>query len=235
MLDVIQISYHEPTADDNFELLQLFAPHAKRVQGVKGIFEAHKEAARLAETSNFYVIDADAVMDEQFNFNFRPSNQKEQWPGVMESDCVYVWRSVNPINDLLYGYGGTKLFPRKAVLDAKTFNVDITTTLGCPFVAKLSVSNITAFNVDPCSTWRGAFRECAKLSSAIIPNGDNLDNEYRLKIWCTRGENRPFGKYAILGATQGADFGATYKDSPEILNKINDYDWLKETFNDATT
>ena len=42
MLDVIQISYHEPYADDNYELLQLFAPHAKRVQGVKGIFEAHK-------------------------------------------------------------------------------------------------------------------------------------------------------------------------------------------------
>ena len=72
MLDVIQISYFEPYADDNFELLQLFAPHAKRVQGVKGIFEAHKQAAKIAETQNFYVIDADAVIDEQFNFNFTP-------------------------------------------------------------------------------------------------------------------------------------------------------------------
>ena len=40
MLDVIQISYFEPYADDNFELLQLFAPHAKRVQGVK-VFLRH--------------------------------------------------------------------------------------------------------------------------------------------------------------------------------------------------
>ena len=55
MLDVVQISYHESYADDNFELLKLFAPHAKRVQGVKGIFEAHKEAARVAETNHFYV------------------------------------------------------------------------------------------------------------------------------------------------------------------------------------
>ena len=78
MLDVVQISYHEPYADDNFELLQIFAPHAKRVQGVKGIFNAHKAAAELAETQNFYVIDADAIMDEQFNFKFRPSKHKEQ-------------------------------------------------------------------------------------------------------------------------------------------------------------
>ncbi len=71
MLDVIQISYHEPYAEDNFELLKLFAPHAKRVQGVKGIFEAHKEAARLAETGHFYVIDADAIIDEEFSFRFK--------------------------------------------------------------------------------------------------------------------------------------------------------------------
>ena len=116
MLDVIQISYHEPYADDNFELLQLFAPHAKRVQGVEGIFNAHKAAAELAETRNFYVIDADAIIDEKFDFNFTPGPSKEQWPGVYETECVFVWRSQNPVNDLLYGYGGAKLFPRKALL-----------------------------------------------------------------------------------------------------------------------
>ena len=51
MLDVIQISYHEHEADENFEILQHYAPHAKRVQGVKGIFAAHKAAAEIAETN----------------------------------------------------------------------------------------------------------------------------------------------------------------------------------------
>ena len=109
----------------------------------------------------------------------------------------------------------------------------MTTTLGCPFVPKFQVSNVTAFNTDPYSTWRSAFRECAKLASAIIPNGDNTDNEYRLKVWQTKGEKRPFGKYAILGAQQGADFGEKYKDEEETLNLINDFDWLKDTFDDA--
>ena len=99
MLDVVQISYHEPYADDNFELLKLFAPHAKRIEGVKGIFEAHQAAAEIAETQNFYVIDADAIMDEEFSFKFKPDRSKEQWPGVMENTCVYVWRSRNPVND----------------------------------------------------------------------------------------------------------------------------------------
>tara|TARA_B100001094_G_scaffold103775_1_gene100040 strand:- start:602 stop:1306 length:705 start_codon:yes stop_codon:yes gene_type:complete len=234
LLDVIQISYHEPYADDNFELLQLFAPHAKRVQGVKGIFAAHKQAAKIAETQNFYVIDADAEIDEQFNFNFTPGVIEEAYPGIREVDCVFVWRSRNPINDLLYGYGGAKLFPRKALREAEVWNVDMTTTLGCPFVPKFQISNVTAFNTDPYSTWRSAFRECAKLASAIIPNGDNTDNEYRLKVWQTKGEKRPYGEWAILGAQQGADFGKQYKDNEDTLNLINDFDWLRDTFDDAT-
>lgn len=235
MLDVVQISYHEPYADDNFELLKLFAPHAKRVQGVKGIFQAHKAAAEIAETQNFYVIDADAVMDEEFSFRFKPDRSKERWPGVMENTCVYVWRSRNPVNDLLYGYGGAKLFPRRAMLEANNWNIDMTTTIGCPFVPKFQVSNITAFNTDPYNAWRSAFRECAKLASAIIPHGDNTDNEYRLRVWQTRGADRENGEYAILGAKQGADFGYEYKDKKNILNNINDFEWLKETFNEVTS
>ncbi len=28
-------------------------------------------------------------------------------------DCLHVWRAKNPINDLIYGVGGVKLFPKK--------------------------------------------------------------------------------------------------------------------------
>ena len=234
MLDVIQISYHEETADENFEILQMFAPHAKRVQGVKGIFHAHKAAAELSETKNFYVIDADAVVDEQFKFDFKPSSEKLEYGHVPQTECVYTWRSRNPVNDLLYGYGGAKLFPRQALLDAKNWNVDMTTTLGCSFVPKFQISNITAFNTTPFDAWKSAFRECTKLASSIIPNNDNTDNEYRLDVWCTRGRNQLNGEYCILGARQGADFGKTYKNNLKALKKINDFDWLRQTFQDAT-
>ena len=233
MLDVIQISYFEETADENFEILKYHAPHAKRVQGVKGIFNAHKAAAELSETSHFYVIDADAILEEDFGFNFRPDSRKLEYGYVPETDCVYVWRSRNPVNDLVYGYGGAKLFPRSAMLKAKKWNVDMTTTIGCPFVPKFQISNITAFNTNPFETWKSAFRECAKLASSIIPNGDNIDNEYRLDIWCSRGKGRPYGDYCIMGANQGKEFGMHYRNDIKALRKINDFDWLRKQFDRA--
>jgi len=233
MLDVIQISYHEETADENFEILQMFAPHAKRVQGVKGIFHAHKAAAEISQTRNFYVVDADAIIDETFSFNFTPNPTRLEYESFPQTDCIYTWRSRNPVNDLLYGYGGVKLFPRKQMLEAQTWNVDMTTTIGCPFVPQFQVSNITAFNTNPFETWKSAFRECAKLASSIIPNGDNVDNEYRLKIWCTRGKNKPNGEWCILGANQGRDFGFHYRKNERALALINDFDWLREQYQEC--
>ena len=234
MLDVIQISYHEETADENFEILQYYAPHAKRIQGVKGIFAAHKAAAEIAETNHFYVIDADAIIEEEFNFKFRPDANKIEYGHHPQTDCVYTWRSRNPVNDLVYGYGGAKLFPRRALLKAKQWNVDMTTTIGCPFVPKFQISNITAFNTNPFDTWKSAFRECTKLASSIIPNGDNIDNEYRLNIWCSRGKEKPFGEYCLMGANQGREFGTYYRNDIKSLKKINDFAWLKEQFLKAT-
>jgi len=234
MLDVIFLSYDEPTADENFELLQLFAPHAKRVHGVAGILNAHKECAKASSTNYFYVVDADAIIDEQFSFRFKPSQHKEAYENIAETECVYTWRSLNPVNKLIYGYGAVKLFPKRQLLQAKEFKVDMTTTIGCPFVPKFQISNITAFNTDPFSTWKGAFREATKLASSIIPNGDNTDNEYRLKVWCERGKKAEFGKYSIMGAQQGRDFGTHYRNRPETLHLINDYTWLREQFNDST-
>jgi len=234
LLDVIQISYNEPDADENFEILQHYAPHAKRVQGVKGIFNAHKAAAELSETSHFYVIDADAVIEEEFSFRFKPMANKLEYDHIPQTDCVYVWRSRNPVNDLVYGYGGAKLFPRKALLDAKDWRVDMTTSIGCTFVPKFQVSNITAFNTSPFDAWKSAFRECTKLASSIIENGDNIDNEYRLDVWCTRGKSRPYGEYSMMGANQGKEFGTHYANKINVLNKINDFTWLHNTFDEAT-
>ena len=229
MLDVVQISYHEPYADENFEILKLFAPQAKRVQGVKGIFAAHKAAAKIAETNNFYVVDADAIISEKFTFDYKPK-QIEKYPDILETECIHVWRSVNPVNDLIYGYGGVKLFPRKSLLKAKEWIVDMTTTLGCPFSAQMEISNVTGFNVTPFDTWKSAFRECAKLSSSIIPNGDNFDNEHRLNVWCSRGSGKRFGNFCIMGANQGRDFGEHYRNNLKALKKINDFAWLREKF-----
>ena len=36
-----------------------------------------------------------------------------------------------------------------------------------------------------------------------------------------------------MGANQGKDFGTHYKNSDKALAKINDFDWLKEQFEES--
>lgn len=214
--DVVFISYNESNAEENWQKVLNIFPNAQRVDKVKGIFEAHKQAATLATTDMFYVVDGDAALLEDYRFDYKPT--------VFDYNVVHLWTSRNPVNDLEYGYGGVKLFPRKLLLDAKTWRVDLTTGLGQLKLIN-QVSNITAFNTDPFNTWRSAFREAAKLASSNDP-----DAEQRLSIWCSQGHDRLYGEYALHGATIGRDYGQTNQYDIDKLKLINNYEWMKNEF-----
>jgi len=235
--DVFFLSYNEDFADYNYELLMYKAPQAKRVQGIKGIFNAHKECAKQSNTEFFYVVDADAILEDSFHFKYVPDENEEWWPGVPQTSCVHVWRCRNPVNNLIYGYGGVKLFPKTDILKAKSWNVDFTSSTAQVFKAMPEVSNITAFNTDPFNAWKSAFRECTKLAAEVIKFRDDKKKvesktAERLETWCTVGETEPFGEWAIQGAKLGRQFGTKHKGSKTALNLINDFDWLKEQFID---
>ena len=219
MYDIVFISYQEPYADANWEKLKSKYPTAKRVHGVKGIHQAHIQAAKKCFTKMFWVVDADAEIVEDFRFDY----VVPEW----DLETVHVWRSINPINDLIYGYGGVKLLPRKLTLNMDTTKPDMTTSISQLFKAMPEVSNVTAFNADPFSTWRSAFRECAKLASKSIDRQVAEETQARLTAWCSIGKDRPYGEYAIAGAVAGKLFGEN--NSNEIF-KINDFDWLHEQF-----
>jgi hypothetical protein len=220
--DIVFISYQEPTADEYYKHLKDRFPRAKRIHGIKGIHQAHIAAAKLCETDMVWIVDGDALIDSSFKFDY----QVAQW----DRETVHVWRSVNPINDLVYGYGGVKLFPTHLTVNMDTSKPDMTTSISSKFKAVQEISNTTAFNTDPFNTWKSAFRECVKLSSKVIDRQKNNETEERLRIWQTVGKSRPFGEYAILGATAGAIYGEQNKNNIDALKKINDFEWLKEQF-----
>ena len=222
MYDIVFVSYQEPNADENFTKLKSRFPMAKRVHGVKGIHQAHIAAAKKSFTKMVWIVDADADLLDDFNFDY----EIPEW----DFETVHVWRSRNPINDLVYGYGGVKLFPKRLTINMDTSKPDMTTSITDKFKAVEQISNVTAFNTDPFNTWKSAFRECAKLSSKIIDRQNNNETEMRLETWKTVGADRTFGKYAIAGAIAGEIYGKKYKDSLIDLYKINDFDWLKEQF-----
>lgn len=220
--DIIFISYNEPNADENYKKLKDRFPYAKRVHGVKGIHQAHIEAAKLSETRMFWVVDGDAIIDPDFNFEL----EVNQW----SRNTVYVHQSKNPINDLVYGYGGVKFLPKQLVLSMNVDSVDMTTSISKRFNSVQKVSNITAFNTDPFSTWKSAFRECVKLSSRIIEGQVDSQTQGRLDIWCSVGKDRLYGEYSIKGAIAGKEFGSKYAEDKDMLRKINDWEWLKNEF-----
>ena len=103
MYDIIFISYNEAQADDSWKTLKDRFPYAKRIHGVKGIHQAHIEAAKNAVTDMLWIVDADAIVLDSFDFSYIPD--------ITNQDTVHVYTSINPINGLEYGNGGVKLFP----------------------------------------------------------------------------------------------------------------------------
>jgi hypothetical protein len=220
--NIVFISYKEPTAEENYKRLLNKFPKAKRIHGVKGIHQAHIEAAKIVTTSMFWVVDGDAIVADDFNFNHPVARN--------ERDIVHVWASKNPINGLIYGYGGIKLLPTDLVLSMKTNTKDMTLGISQRFRAMPEVSNITAFNTDPYNTWKSAFRECVKLASKVFDKNYDDRTDDRLATWCTEGKDAEFGSYAIGGARAGKQYGNSNLGNNEALAKINDFDWLEEKF-----
>ena len=222
LLDVIFISYNESNSEANWNRVLEKAPYAKKVENVKGIFNAHKAAAEIATTDMFYVIDGDAWLVDDWDFNFQP--------GLFDRNCVYIFKSKNPVNGLVYGYGGVKLFPRKSILSATKMHIDFSTSVSDKIKVIDRVSNETAFNTDEFATWRSAFRECVKLASKAILNQKEQETHNFLEAWMTQGSDKPFGDYSIVGARLGYEYGLANKDNPKELAKINNFTWLRKYF-----
>ena len=223
--DIVFISNGEPNADDNFDLLSETFPRAKRVMDIKGIHAAHKRAAELVETDMFWVVDGDAEIIDGFDFNYYVPAYD-----IDGKDTVHVWRSLNPINGLVYGYGGVKLLPTNLTRNLDQTTTDMTTSISDKFKGIEEMSNTSVFNTDSFSAWRSGFRECAKLSSRTIARQKDDETEFRLDAWCTRGADKPFGKAAIAGAKAGRIFGELNASNLDELVKINDFEWLKDEF-----
>lgn len=215
--EVVFLSYHEPDAENAYNRL-CAKVDAKWVKDVQGIFDAHKAAANAVDSKMFWVVDADAVIADDFDFSYIPD--------VYDEEVVHVWNSLNPVTGLEYGYGGVKLFNTEQVREATSWGLDFTTGLSSRFKAMPEVSCVTRFNTDAFSTWRSAFRECVKLTL-----NDDAESKERLEAWLHPVPDAEFRHDAKRGAEEGKAFALSNKSNLGELAKINDFDWLQEKFN----
>jgi hypothetical protein len=221
--DIVFLSYHEPNAAEHWELVYSRFPRARRVHGISGIVGAHHLAASLCKTRYFWVIDADNIIHDDFDFSFHWNRRERQ-------DRVAVWKARNNINGLEYGYGGIKLLPRRAVLDVSDKVVDFTTSISDHFHPMDEVASTTVINSSPFEAWKAGFRECVKLSSGIIKNGKTDENESRLAHWMSIGADEDHGQHCINGANLGYKYGTEHANDPAALANINNWEWLREKF-----
>lgn len=222
--DIVFISYNESNADKNYQRLldKNLENKIYRIHGIKGIHQAHIEAAKIVTTPMFWVVDGDAVITNDFSFSHLVPRH--------DRHVVHVWHSKNPINGLEYGYGGVKLLPKKQTLEMDINSSDMTSSISTSFKVMPGVSNVTEFNVDPFSTWRSAFRECVKLSSKIILGQVDEETESRLDAWCNIDSTAAFANYAKQGAQLGKEYGQNNAGNIPALNMINNFEWLKHQF-----
>ena len=219
--DIIFLSYKEPNAHKRFaklqEHLQTFNAHCNLIwiRDIEGIFNAHKVASSRVDTKMFWVVDADAEIEQDFKFDYIPD--------VYDQEVVHVWASKNPITKDEYGYGGVKLFPTEMVRNATSWGLDFTTGLSSRFKSMPQISCITRFNTDPFSTWRSAFRECVKLT--LI---DDEESKQRLNTWINTRGDEVFTAEAVNGALEGNTFAKANKNNLAELDKINDFKWLEK-------
>ena len=232
-VDFIYISYDEEYADEGYKKLLETLPSAGRVHGVKGIANAWKKAADIAENEYFITMDADTELLPSFSFSIQDFKENDE--------RIHVWRSLNPVNGLIYGHGSIHMFPKKLVQEfTNTDVVDFTLNVGTKgFNIQEECATVTKFNRSPYLAWRAAFRETSKLASQtnmyVGTSNEWINNDpvsmHRLFIWCSIGMDAEYGEDCILGARQGALHGFKNKDNPEKLAKVGDYDFLKNHYN----
>jgi len=229
-LDVVYLSYDEPQKEEFWTKIKNMVPWAKRVDGVKGSYAAHKAAAAASDTDRFILIDGDNLPDPNF-FNHQLSLDSTN------SDCVFRWRARNHINGLMYGNGGMSSWTQDFALSMRTHENtdgrDETVVEFCfdpKYISMHDCYSTTYPNGSPFQAWRAGFREGVKmcLNRGVKPtvaefkdrvHARNLDH---LTIWHNVGADADQGGWAIAGARQG-----TYKAM------LTDWDYTKVQSFDA--
>ena len=77
MYDIVFIGYKEKYKDKNWQRLTDRFPMAKRVDGVKGLHQAHIKGAKMCWTKMFWISVADALILDNFNFTYKAEEYKD--------------------------------------------------------------------------------------------------------------------------------------------------------------
>jgi hypothetical protein len=215
-MDIVFLSYDEPSADKYWKALKDAYPRAKRIQGVKGRTQAYHAAAVMSETAYFFAVFPTIDLDPTFDFTFQPDRLREA--------CHYIFHAKNPVNGLSYGHRAVILYNKHLCLS--TIHPSLDFTLSQPHTVVPQLCGTSYFNQTPEISWRVAFREVLKLCE-MKPT---VESRHRLKKWCELGVGK-YASYVHKGALDAVQYFDEVKGDKNALQLSYELEWLKNKFN----
>ncbi|WP_431981925.1 hypothetical protein [Streptomyces qinglanensis] len=224
LFDAVLLSYDEPMANSLHARLQrTFGGSVKRLHGVHGMRRAYRLCAEVVDREQFFLADGDFAIGADFD----PATVEPLDEGV----SMRVWRAVNPVNGLTYGYGGLKLI-RRSALRGMGEAVDVLAALPGRGEFAQQTAGITRFNQSPFHAWKAGFRECAMLARGSEYGMADENARQRVQAW-TASRSGEFAAYAAAGACEGVAFARDAACAPQRFDRLNDPTWLRERFTAA--
>ena len=219
--DVVFLSYDEPLAGALYaRLAAVLGVPVKRLHGVRGMRRAYQLTAQVADTDQYLLADADFEIDRAFRLaDVAP---------LLDAEAMRVWRTVNAVNGLTYGYGGLKLVRRQAVADLGQA-VDVLSALPGRVRFTPAVAGRTRFNQSRLHAWRAGFRECAMLTRGCEYGTATAEAQARIATWTSTGSG-PYADWARAGARAGVVFAERAGPQAIVWDQLNDPAWLDARF-----
>jgi len=218
-MDIVFLSYDEPSAEKYWKVLKQKYPRAKRIQGVKGRTQAYHAAAAISDTDYFFAVFPTIELSNSFDFTFQPDRLREA--------CHYIFHAKNPVNGLEYGHRAVILYNKKLCLS--TIHPRLDFTLSQPHTVVPQVCGTSHFNLTPEISWRVAFREVLKLCE-MKPT---VESKHRLKKWCELGKGE-YASYVQRGALDAVEYYKEVNGDKNALMLSYELEWLKEKFNSSS-
>ena len=212
-MDIVFISYDEPSAESRYNKLKARFPRAKWCKGVKGQTLAYITAANMSETDYFFAVFPKNELAEDFDFSFQPDR--------LRNPCHYIFDCYIQSIDLRYGWGGVILYNKDLVY--KTTKPDLDFTMSQAHHSVPILSAISNCNETPLLAYRSSFREVIKL----LQMKPTVESRYRLKKWLALGKGDN-ADWLHRGAIDGKAHYEMYKDDYSKLMYSYDYEWIKD-------
>ena len=212
-MDIVFISYDEPSAESRYKKLKSKFPRAKWCKGVRGQTLAYITAANMSDTDYFFAVFPKNELADDFDFSFQPDR--------LRNPCHYIFDCYIRSIDLRYGWGGVILYNKDLVYKTTKPNLDFTMSQAHHSVPILSA--ISNCNETPLLAYRSSFREVIKL----LQMKPTVESQYRLKKWLTLGKGKN-KEWLHRGAIDGKAHYQLYKNDYTKLMYSYDYEWIKD-------